>query len=371
MAQGTITYSSGTIAAAGSGNVTAFIRQLRTLLKAYAGNAWVDGDVVNDVVGSVDYVMRSVGDPALGSGDNKGDTEIWVRIRQPSVTQVQVHAYQDWSATSHTGSREVYTSAFTMSDSAAIDWWIVYNQYKCVFFALQNSNWFAIVFGSVERTFPTELNGIARLSQATAGTGAITLNVDRDISTHLRAGQKVWLVNHTPVGQSLKTAHTEIVTVTSVGTSTIGVSGVANTPYEIGSLVGLDPCPTYMYQGATLSASSNFRAVSHRDSTYTGVTSQTLVLDPAVTMTLANERPDVDGFYAGYEAAFRQSTSGAGYAAGYRGNFGNHMLWFACGTQVDLDLHRLNYDDAKKYKVFYTLGGGASSWLPAIGPGAS
>jgi hypothetical protein len=371
MAQGTIAYSSGTIAAAGSGNVTAFIRQIRTQLKAYAGSAWVDGDVLIDTVGSVDYEMHSVGDPALGSGGNAGDTELWFRIKQTSTVNVTLYGYQDWSSTSHTGNRVYNGTAVSLSDTQQIDWWCVCNEYKCIFFAIQGSTWYATIFGQLDRTFPTRLNGIARLSQATAGTGAITLNVDRDISANLQVGQKIWLINHTPDGQSLVSDYTEMVTVTSVGATTIGVSGVTNTPYQIGSLVGLDPCPAYLRQGTSLSASNALYFVSHRDGTYTSAGGQTAQFDTPVTLTLANEKPDVDGLYAGYTPGVRMTASGAGFAAGYRGMFGGHLVFFACGTQVDLDLHRLDFDDTQKYKVFYTLGGGSGNWLPAIGPGAS
>lgn len=370
MARGAIQYTSGNIPA-GSSNIDAIVQAIRTQIKAYAGNAWVDGDIRNETPGALDYVMHSVGDVALGSGGNKGDTEIWIRIKRSSDA-IQLYCYHDWSATSHTGTRESTNGLLSsFSNTAEIDWWCVCNEYGFLFVMVQSAIWRAFHVGCLIRPFATTLNGVARLSSATSGTGNVTLSVDRDISANIQVGQKIWLVNHTPDGENLKSDYCELVPVTAKTSNTISVSGVVNTPYAIGSLVGLDPCPVFIYSGTTLQGGAGtYYLCSNRDGTFTGSQSQYGTPYLVAPFTMAYERPDVDGMYVGVPCMFSMGTGTN--CTGYRGLIGNHLLFFAAGTQTDRDLMRIDFNDSLKYIVFATLSGGPSSvWTPCIGPGAS
>ena len=209
MARGAISYSSGTIAAAVSGVRYTFLNVIRSTLKAYLSNgepAWEDYDIISNTPGSCNYVMHSVGDRALGSGATKGDAEIYNRFYESGNTQYFVNL-QDWSQVGHAGNRTSGIPSFSMNDTDATEWWMVCNEYVWFIVMHQSGSWYTACGGQITRPYAPTMNGLARLSVATAGTGTLTLSVDRDCQTTLRVGQKVILMNFTPDGAALKSAY--------------------------------------------------------------------------------------------------------------------------------------------------------------------
>lgn len=362
MARGAISYSAGTIAAAGSGVRYAFLNIIRSTLKAYLSNgeaAWEDYDIISNTPGSCNYVMHSVGDRALGSGVTKGDSEIYNRFYESGGTQYFVNL-QDWSQVGHAGNRASAAPSIALNDTDAIEWWMVCNEYVWFIVGHQSGSWYTACGGQLTRPYATTMNGLARLSVATAGTGTLTLSVDRDCQTTLRVGQKVILMNFTPDGQALKSAYYDLVTILAVTSGTIQVSGVVNTPYEIGSIIGIEPSPNYV--GADNTAPTTIFMSNRRDGSAT-VAAHTLA--PYGSFAKASEDPGFDGSYIALPTWLNGET-----VVGFRGDFGEHALCFAAGLQADKDIMRMDYDDARKYKIFPSISF-ISTWVLGIGPGAS
>jgi hypothetical protein len=363
MARGVISYSSGTIAAAVSGVRYAFLNIIRSTLKAYISNgeaAWEDYDIISNTPGSCNYVMHSVGDRALGSGVTKGDSEIYNRFYESSNSQFFVNL-QDWSQVGHAGNRASAAASISLNDTDALEWWMVCNEYVWLIAAHQSGSWFTACGGQLTRPYAPTMNGLARLSVATAGTGILTLSVDRDCQTTLRVGQKVILMNFTPDGQALKSAYYDLVTILAVTSGTIQVSGVTNTPYEIGSIIGIEPSPNYA-GAATGSAPTSLYMSNLRDGSATIVAQSLTAYGSFVE---ADEDPGFDGAYIAVPTWLNGTSP-----AGFRGDFGEHALCFANGLQADKDIMRMDYDDARKYKIFPSLSF-LSTWILGIGPGAS
>ena len=367
MARGTPQFSSGVIPGAGSGVIRALGGAIKDCLTSYISNgesAWQVIDTITDTSTSFDWVLQSVGDRSLGILGNKGDTEIFLRLWRSSGS-IYTKMYQDWSPTSHSGARPSYNGGNGgLDDVSSVEWWGVVNEYSCCFVWVQGGFWRGIMWGQPIRPYSSPLNGIARLSVATSGTGTITLSVDRDISANLKVGQMVWLVNHTPTGQALKTPYTETVIVENVTSSTIQVSGVTNTPYEVGSLVGLDPCANM--NAVAIDSNNNFYTCNDKNGTWGGEGGSYAGSNVSLPMNESEEDPEWDGLYG----IVPMWISMASAPTGYRGNWDDTVRLVGIGTQANKDIMRIDFDDTKKYMVFPSIQMGLGYAL-CIGPGAS
>lgn len=362
MARGAISYSTGILT--GSNICYQLIGVIRTALKAYISNgeaAWEDYDIINNTPGTSSYMMHSVGDRTLGSGALKGDAELYIHLYE-SGSNIVIKCNRDWSQVSHTGNGNGSTSYFTVTATDSLEYWMVCNEYCFAIVVHQQGYWSQILGGQLIRPYASGVNGIARLSVASSGTGTITLTVDRDCTSTLKVGQGAILMNQTPDGQALKSSYINIVTITNITSGSITVSGVSNTPFEIGSLIGLDPCPSYAvaYNGYV----NNVYPCTLRNG---AETTASLGVAGYGSFTEADEDPGFDGTYAACPCWANSGTA----PLGYRGDFGDHFLLFALGLQADKDIMRVDFDDTKKYKIFPSLGVGSASWCPGFGPGAT
>ena len=371
MSIGTPTYSSGHIVTVTANNYN-IANVIRTALKAYVSGgtaAWVDYDVVDDTAGGYCYIMKSIGDPTLGSGTTKGDTAIYIKIACYSTDYISIACLQDWSTDSATGSRETALQYVAVNNSTAIDWFLSVNEYGFAAVWVQGGLWYCAQAGTVIRPYSTAINGIGRVSVATSGTGTKIIDLDRDISANIQVGQKVWLLNLTPAAAALKTDYTELVTVSGVTSGTITVTGVTNTPYEIGSLVGIDPAPAFAFASTVVSCvgGSTPAFTSARDGSGTAPNC-TATFGLLVSYDEPTEDPSFDGLYVANPVVLNMT--GTGYT-GFRGFLGTRVFACSNGTFVDEDTMKIDFDAAQVYKIFPSLANPAGSWVTAIGPGAT
>lgn len=367
MARGVPIYDSGVIPA-GGGTQQAFIDKIVEKLTEYQSNgeqAWELAEQI-DTGANYEAVFHSVGDRSLGSGANKGDTDLWIYLHKSSVDDYAARCYQDWSPTSGAGYREAGTANFQtdLSDTVAVEWYSCCNESEFVFIYNYGGNWNSLCFGSVIRPFSDKLNGVAR-STSQSGTGnGVVVGLDRDITTSIEVGQYVWLVNQTPDAQALQSVGIDLCEVTGVTAANITLNGVTNT-YANGSLVGLDPTPMY-YRGGTSGSNTPYFSQALNGS-YTGVTIQDGALVNLGTTALveADYDPGPDQLYIGFQPFVKMDAA----PEGYRGKF-QHFRVFTLGTQVDADLMEVDFDSAQRWKCFvnHTM---FVNWVTCIGPGAS
>jgi hypothetical protein len=369
MARGTPSVSKGSVGAVGSGQRKAVVTQIKNLATAYlvSGNAaWVQADYYN--LATYDYrILHSVGSPLLVSG--AGDADLWIVLQEYS-SGIYVRTMSDYCPSADTYQRLTTTSAsnIVISDTAAYDWWCVVNDYEFFFGMVQSGTIYGVWFGQPLNGLSdtSVIGGRARLTADTSTIGnGIVLSLDRDLTGKLTVGQKIYLLNQTVDGAgSLASDFCEIVTVASVGSSTVTVDGVTNQPYKTGSLIGLYPfccaCAgsvnnfmTYVYSailpngtsGASTSASVN--------------TSFTAGLEPTMD-------PDPAGIYRMGRVYIQAHTS-----AGYYG-ISEIVLATPIGTQAGGDRMLIDNSSDRAYWVFPTLNcSGFGAGCACVGPGAT
>lgn len=368
----TPTYSSGNIPAAGSGNRAVVLSTIETVVIAFQSNGEQAWEIVDDLNtgGKYDKVFHSVGNRALGSGSNKGDTDIWFRTKQSVGVGniITCMAYQDWSPTSHTGFRQNTTSGWVtgLSDSNEFDWWAVVNEYEIIFVLhdVTGGAWSSFSVGQVMRPYHARMDGVARITSQ-GGTGdEIVFGLDRDISAKIQIGQGVWFVNQTPSGQSLQSVEVDICTVIAITANSITVNGVTNT-YALRSLCGLDPTPVY-----STHASPTAAFVSLLDGTYTSTTGQAADawIDGKERMTYSHFDPGPDGNYWVGPIGLAMTHAPRSFR-GWR----QHVRSCPVTSLANEDVLILDFDTSDKWKVF--IGSAAiyfdTYWVLLMGPGAS
>jgi len=360
MARGTPTAIKGTVLA-GSQRRYQFIKKIEDACVAYLSNgepAW-EVDVIDSSQTTYDIVLHSVGDRSLGSGTNKGDIDIWSRLHIVNGNTT-VNNFLDWCPTDESSQRETGDKLVTMSDVGEFDYWIVVNEYECIAVAVQGGSYFFCHFGHpVTGIEDTKIGGVARVATQTSGTGTVVVDLDRDISSQITVGQRVWLLNQTPDGAgTCESVKIEIVDVDAVTASTITLSGVANDAYSVGSLVGL--YRGYTFCNISLDVARSTYQWAARDDT-SGPYSY--AYPDVIGLTEAANDPDYSGLYPLLRVLFNFSNS--------RGSPGypEHMYATPLGTQAVGDRMIVGGDVTKAYWFFPNLA--ISSLKLCIGPGAT
>jgi hypothetical protein len=372
MARSAPTYDSGTIPSAPSGNITLWWDKLIEKLTEHQSNgedAWELADQINT---GVDYeaVFHSVGDRTLGSGTNKGDTDIWIQLHRRTVNTMEMRIAQDYSPTTgvwltgayHDGGSGDFASS--MDDLTQIDWWSVCNEYEFHFIWVQGGVYKTMCFGSLIRPYSAALNGVARITSQSGTGNGVVIGVDRDITSNIAVGQTLWLLNQTPDATGIQSVGIDPVTVTAKAAGSITVDGVTNT-YAVGSLIGMDPCPSFVKN--TNSATAYF--CQNMDSTWTGAGGQygNAINSIAAALTEADFDPGVDQLYYGGQPFVKMGL----IPNGFRGKF-QHARAFTYGTQADQDIMQIDYDSAQQWKLFASTGANwFTGYVTAFGPGAS
>ena len=364
MARGVPAVTKGTITAGANRRYQA-IKTLENFLVSYLSNgepAWEVAEVRDASLSTYDVVLHSVGDRSLGTGANKGDTDIWARLYISSSSIVNT-AYSDYNPATSTGNRGTSgtNTRFSFSDDTEFDYWIVCNEYEAVMVLSQGGSWDMIHFGKcINGIEDSKISGTARITTETVGTGTVVIDIDRDITANITVGQKIWLHNQTEDGAvSLAADQIEIVDVDAVTASTITVSGVSNAGYKPGSLVGL--YSGYIFAFAYVNLWRFYYQWVARNNA-TGPYNFAYPDIPA-NLTESAQDPDNSGVYRMYSVVFNFSSS--------NGSPGRPELTIASplGTQQGGDRMLLGGDPTKAYWVFPALD--CSGLILCIGPGAT
>lgn len=373
MARSVGDYSSGVIPA-GGGTQQAFIDTIIAQLTAFQSNGEQAWELADLIASGANYeaVFHSVGDRSLGSGSNKGDTDIWVYFHKRTADDYDIRVAQDYSPTTGvwlTGlHQEAGTGSFEVNlpDAASVDWWCVVNEYEFVFVFLTGGTYNMLHFGQTIRPYSDALNGVARITSQSGTGNGVVIGTDRDISGSIEVGQYVWLVNQTPDATGIQAVSNDAVEVIAVGSSSITVDGVVGT-FAVGSLVGIDPAPTFV---RTASTNAPY-FVSSGDGSYSSPTASiaSLVNPGATALTEGDYDPGYDQLYVGFQPyAVMATVTGP---KGMRGKF-QHVRAFTYGAQADQDIMQVDFDSAQEWKLFVSSGGTMfTNWGTGIGPGAT
>lgn len=338
------------------------------------GNTAANGRWVVTVTGATTFSLdTSVGNGAYTSGGVVetpwiGDTDLWLHIHRTAPSDLDFVGYQDWSSTSSTGARASSTTQVawnSLSATAEIDWYTASNEYEFVFIIVQSGAWRVFYACSPIRIQGPNTAGIGRVKTATSTTGTVVIATDRDMSSEITPGQRVWLVNQTVEGATLdSSAYTEIVPVSAVTSTTITVTGVTNQPYRVGSLIGLDCCMFAL--GYATSGDPPMYWTNRPDAGYSSAGAQVGAIEhigPLIDESSEDPRPDND--YLMSDALIRSTQ--ASYV-GLRG-FCEVIAYAAQGVQTDADRMLPDHQTSSAFKVFASLS--HTNWSLGIGgPGA-
>ena len=323
---------------------------------------WTDGDDAR--------VFHSVGDRNLGSGNNVGDSDIWLWT-DLDATKIKSNVFQDFSP-SDGYSTGVYHPAYTLGGwqslvidgSAAVEWWSIMSPHFIIFVWRQAGNNALVWAGQVIRPYADSINGIARITSQSGTGNGVTIGLDRDISANIQVGQKVWLVNQTPDSTSIQSVGIDVVTVTAISASQATVDGVTNT-YAVGSWFGLDPLPVYLGDDYTSACYSTH----NKDATYSA-NPQAVFGNPGVSaIQESHYKPSqLDGAYWAFQPYVYHM---GGNCDGFRGKIPNVRL-FTWGLQSDGDVMRMDYDEDQQWVVFLEAWfyGVTGDYCCGFGPGA-
>ena len=222
--------------------------------------AWELIDTINGTPGVRDVVYYSPGDRRLGGGD--GDVDLFVRLTEGATT-IMVRAYQDWSTDSHSGSREAGATGngnsqwTSMSASTSVFFCGLANAYGliCGYRLSTTLQGRVLYFGNPIRVMvPPSRRGRGRLS-AGVSSGATALPVDRNLVGQIQPGQKIWVYQTTPPGDSLVSPTVDLLTIDSLSASQIVTTTGVSQDLAAKALVGFDPSACYC--GARVGGSSN------------------------------------------------------------------------------------------------------------------
>ncbi len=370
MARNAPIFDSGIIPAAGSGNIMVFLNTMIAKLTEYQSNGEDAWELIKQIDTGADFeaVYKSVGDRTKGSGANKGDTQLFVYIHKSTTDDVVVRTAQDFSDAASTwatgvvreaGSGNVLTN---ITDTGQIKWWSCCNEYEFLFVWEWSGVFGQFSLGVPIRPYSDKMDGIGRTTSQSGTGNGVVFGLDRDISSNIKVGQKVWFVNRTPTGVARQNVGVDICEVKAVTSNSITVDGVTNT-YSNGSLCGVDPAAMYFDTGSPV---SSVYFTSKLDGTYVSATGQQAsCINPGATyITPGDFDPGLDGLYLGFQPIFKMST----YPSGLRGKR-QHMRTFPKGGINDADIVEVDFDSAQRWMCFTTASGYWDAyWAMGMGP---
>lgn len=369
MARGTPRISSGTIPSAGSGNRAALFDRIATEIEAYQSNgeqAWA-----KTTIATREYVYHSVGDRALGSGSNKGNTDIWLYLKL-STSQIKSDVAMDYSPTSGAWSNAyrravsgTSTAFDSISDTAQIDWWACINEHEIYFYYVQSGIRRWAYFGCLIPVYSSRFNGVARITSQSGTGNGVVLGLDRDISANIQPGQYVHLINQTPDSTAIQSVAPNFCAVTAVTANSITVDGVTST-FAVGSICGLDPQSVWE-TGKDVSASAGY-GIMKFDATYVdgnNIGYYTYFPNPGVE---GDNDPCFDNHYPMLDLAYYGSATPNQIL---RGKF-SILRICPYGAQADGDIMRIEGDTSQDWRVVVSTDlCPVSNWALCIGPGAT
>lgn len=340
-------YTTGT--AVGPGAVAAFFDALHAQLIA---NGWTDLDVISSVSGSKDVVMQG---SALDAG---GFYKPYVRITQTSTTAFFVRAYQDWDPTTHVGVNEANnasTGPLTLQDTS-FTYWIRANGLAFIAAAKIGATYNRAYAGLLRRGLPAKFAGITKSTGALA-IGATSIPVASDMTGKLAVGQKVMLFNYAHSSASANKGNAELVTISSISATAIGVSATIKA-YDAGAIVGERILPGLVasYGGST-DIGGAVNPVVAPDGSYTSQTGQQLAKNN-VLLEPSNATPNTDSnkFGAGF---LNLSVS----TAGKSGSVGSAYHLIFAATSANTAAEDVFDDGTNQW-----LATGGANPVPCIGP---
>jgi hypothetical protein len=253
-------YVSGT--ATGPSAIQDLMLQIDALLLA---NGWTVHRTISTTSGARDIVYKGT---AL---DRTADNAPFIRLTQAALL-FTTRTYMDWDPTSSSGgineagTNNVSNSGATLSDTS-FQYFIRVNGFAVRFVFKIGANLVRMYAGFLRRALPTIKNGVTKTTQAYA-LGVTTMNVASNMTSKLKVGQKVLVMNFAHNNASANKANAELLTIQSIASSSITFTSASTKAYDNGALIGENPYPIGTLVTATGSAITGWYAATTVDGAY-------------------------------------------------------------------------------------------------------
>ncbi|NJN95357.1 MAG: hypothetical protein HC875_15240 [Anaerolineales bacterium] len=365
MPRGNPLFLSGVIPSSSNAVADQLIQVIRDNIILYQTNGEPAWEVItssselpytSSVANTRQTVLNSRGDRTTGSGTYRGDANIRIVFSQPAGISVAntgsfyftaIQGPENYGRSSNPSG----TSLSVISNQPTT-WYAVIDEYEFTMIINQrdtgtnrNAGYKIISFGQMRRNVPNELSGIAWITTSSVSTGTVIFSVDRDIrgtgsTPQVQIGQSVWILNINTANTD--SAHGETSYVQEITPTTITLSGVLNL-YSSGSLIGLNPSPTYCFfqNGSDSSVTAHtlyLNSPEYRNST---TYRANLNVENYTALFAGGERPAFDQSFRAYYPRFRISSPSQ--INSYLGAPGNLLYFVSASVLQNGDRMMKNY----------------------------
>lgn len=396
MPRGNPLFLSGVIPSSSNAVADQLIQVIRDNIVLYQTNGEPAWEVItsstelpftSSAVNTRQTIFNSRGDRTTGSGTYRGDANIRIVFTQPvgiapatmtgSFYFVAIQGPENYGRSSNPSG-----TALQVVANQPTTWYAVVDEYEFTMIINQrdtgsnrNAGYKIISFGQMRRNVPNELSGIAWVTTSSVSTGTVVFSVDRDIrgtgaAPIAQIGQTVWILNvNTAVPDS---AHGEIAFIQSISPTTLTISGVLNL-YSSGSIIGLNPSPTYCFFENGNATSVAAHPLFINSPGYTNSTSYRMGLNVEnyIAGFAGNERPAFDQSFRAYLPKFRVSSPSQ--INSYLGVPGNLLFFVSAAILQNGDRMINNYQTGSQasgsaWMIFPSVVLNNSGFVCGIGP---
>lgn len=331
-----VSYSTGTAA-----TIDDMHLKLRAAMVA-AG--WTLIDVISDVTGTRDVVYQSA---TLEPG---ADNYCYLRLNVTANTWSH-RVYTDWDTGTNTGSKEAGVNGQSSISLTGSQYWMRVNEFAVALVYKSSASYYKMYGGFLRRGLPRAKSGITKTTAGYAA-GAFTMNVNTDMTSRLKVGQRVVIYNHSHNSAGANFNNSEVLTIQSVAAGSITFVTATTKAYDSGAVIGWNPHPaiTLYFSSGSLESANTYATMFH-DGVWSSNTGQDIDGFAVILATESYTDPDeismefMPGVYA-----FHFITAGK---TGFHG-YSYHWEAAAWNTQAIEDVMT---DGANNFLVFYTASG--------------
>lgn len=254
-------FRSGTAA-----NTDAFFLAIDDLL---VDNGWTQHDVINNSAGTYDIVYRS---PAPLDAD--AGNYCYIRITRASSEQISFRTYCDWDATNHAGMFAAGSTGQTTMSGSSFNYWIRVNDWALATAAKISTSYYRGYHGFARRGLRASRAGMTKTTSGYS-SGVNSMSVASDMTSKLKVGQKVTIINNAHNSASANKENAEVMEIASMTSNSITFTGNTTKAYDSGAVIGQNPIPALTIPLSTTGPfSTGFTGLWPNTGEISGVTSQ-------------------------------------------------------------------------------------------------
>lgn len=344
-----VEYRTGTVS-----NSDDFYQTIRSLL---TDNDWTEHDVLNNSAGTYDIVFRSP-TPLDATAGNY----CYIRLTRGGSEAFSLRTYCDWDTSTHAGMFGAGGTSQTTLSASSFVYYARVNDWSLAVTSKISTSYQRGYVGFLRRGYKATKAGITKTSTGYS-SGVSTMNVASDMTSKLKVGQKVTIMNNNHTSGSANAEHAEVMTLLTVNSGSLVFTGTTTLAYDTGAVIGANPIPTITFPMSTSAPlQTGFTGVWPMTGEVSGVTSQQLT-PGYFLMVSTNDESRVDPS-DGY-AEFIGGLLTAVWTSSTRNGFAGYLYHYEVVTIGSQALEDIMDDGDNTFILLYTDG---SSYGVMMGP---